>query len=164
MELDLQSTLAGEFLLEREPGDCKEPVEAPGGGGSKGHSDVADVKRICLCRVGEGNWTLTGRVEDRKHVDTECNTSNSRGGSSLSGINPETEPGKEEANGHTRESGKQEVSATKGIDGVDGGQGEEEVDNSEAKGGQKSVQMTEAGVDEDRGGVVCDYVNCGVDR
>jgi hypothetical protein len=131
--LNLQSTLASEVLLEREPGDGKEPVEAPGGGGSKGHSDVTDVKRICLCRVGEGYWSLTGRIENRKHVDTECDTSDSRRGGSLAGIDPETEPGKEEANCHTRESGKQEVPATKGIDGVDGGQGEEEVDDSKAK-------------------------------
>lgn len=48
---------------------------------------------------------------------------------------PEAEACEEHGYGHEGEGGEEEVASTKGIDGVDGGNGEEPVDQAPAEGG-----------------------------
>lgn len=61
---------------------------------------------------------------------------------------PETEAGEEEAERHEWKCGKEEVAATEGVDGIDGGDGEEEVDNSETQAGPESAQFGKTAIKE----------------
>lgn len=73
--------------------------------------------------------------------------------------NPETETGEKEEQREKRIGGEKEVAATKSIDSINGGYGENPVDKAKTKGGAKGRDRREATVEEDLGGVIGDDID-----
>ena len=72
---------------------------------------------------------------------------------------PEAEAGEKQKEGHEREGGQQQIAPTKGVDGVQGRDGEQPVDDAEPQRGGQRRDVAEAGVLEDGRGVVSDDVD-----
>lgn len=72
---------------------------------------------------------------------------------------PETEPRKKEEEGHKRERGQQQVPATKRVDGVEGRDGEEPVDDTKAQRGAQCGDVAPRDVLEDLGSELEDDVS-----
>lgn len=75
-------------------------------------------------------YTFTWRVDYAKQIDTKCNARN-MGRRTLG--DQEAEAREEQAQGHQRERGEQQVSTSERIDGVETGDGKEPVDDTESQ-------------------------------
>lgn len=73
--------------------------------------------------------------------------------------NQKREAGEEEAEGHHGESRQKQVSSAKGVDRVERGNGEEEVNDTPSHGCAERAELREVGFDEDLGGVIGDHVH-----
>ncbi len=71
----------------------------------------------------------------------------------------EAESGREKGPGHVGEGEEEEGAASPGVNGPDRGPGEDEIDETEAEGGEERVEIGGAGVDEDGRGVEGDDVD-----
>lgn len=115
-------------------------------------------KRKDLGRVGEGHGTLTGRVERGEQEDKESN-----GGQVSSACRDvEAECRAKQSPSHLWEGEEQQSSTAPGIDGPDGGEGEEEIDQTESPRGKQSALVRSSSLHEDGAGVEgndVDYTN-----
>ena len=143
----------GEHLRECD-GEGGGPEEA--GGDGPGHADFAVGKREDFGRVGEWHRTLAGRVKCGEEEDEEGD--HAEVGSALLG-DPEAEAGGEEGPCHLGEGEEEERAAAVRVDRPHRGPGEDEVDEAETPGGEKSFQVAGAGILEDRRGVEGDNVD-----
>ena len=71
----------------------------------------------------------------------------------------EAETGGQEGPGHVGEGEEEQSAAAPGVDRPDGGPGEDEVDETEAEGGEEGVQVGGSSLGEDGGGVEGDDVD-----
>lgn len=74
--------------------------------------------------------TFTRRVESREEEDEERNEGQSR---RVPMRNEETHPGTKKSPSHIGEREKEQVSASKGVNGPDGGEGKQPIDKTKAK-------------------------------
>ena len=96
------------------------------------HAHLAVAQREHLRTVREGHGPLAGTVKRGEEVDEQRDQSEMRAGSVR---DEEAEAGGEEGPGHLGEGEEEEGAAAVGVDGVEGGPGEDEVDQAEAEGG-----------------------------
>lgn len=144
-----------ERRLQRRPRQRDDEVEEPRRGCGKGHADVADVQRESLRRVCEWHRPFAGGVHDHEEVDA-C------GDAAEAGVvvdDVEGEAGEEEEDCHERKGGEEQVAAAKGVDCVDGGEGEDPVDDAAAEGREEGLLGGELCGLEHGGGVVHDCVD-----
>jgi hypothetical protein len=118
-----------ESRAQSGPAEGDDEVEAPAGGGRKGHTDVADVERESFGGVGEGDWAFRGRVDGHEAEYSSGDTAKLCRVRLIprlrrSSSDQEAEAAPEKANGHERETAEEQVAASKGIDGVDRWDGE----------------------------------------
>ena len=141
---------------EAREGDAEDGGPEEAGGDGPGHADLAVREREDFGAVGEGHGAFAGGVEGREEEDEE-------GDEPEVGVgflrDDEAEPRREEGPGHLREGEEQERASAVGVDGPDGGPGEDEVDEAEAEGGEQGLEAAGAGVDEDGRGVEGDDVD-----
>lgn len=78
--------------------------------------------------VREWNWTLTGRVECVKEVDEEGNGTDVGGLVALWDVEAET--CSQQGPAHVGEGEEEQSSSTEGVDGPDGWESEDEVDDT----------------------------------
>jgi len=113
---------------------------------SPGHANLTMCEREHLGRVSEGYGTFARRVEGREQVDEEGDETGACGRSRR---DVEAESGGEKAPSHVRECKQQKISTPESIDSPDGGEGEREVNKTEAKGGEQSRSRGVPSIDED---------------
>ncbi|KAI6763895.1 hypothetical protein HG530_007684 [Fusarium avenaceum] len=91
------------------PGETNDEVEAPRDGSTRGHADVTDMKREGFgTTYGDaGNTRFSVRLGNVEHPTCE-----------------------EETSSHKWKGNQEQVSSTKGINGVDSRNGEQEVDDT----------------------------------
>lgn len=102
-------------------------------------------KRKDLGRVGEGHRTLTGRVERGEQEDEESN--GGQVGSAWRDVKAECR-GKQSPS-HLWKGEEQQSSTAPSVDGPDGGEGEEEIDQTEPPGGKQSALIRSSRLHED---------------
>lgn len=141
-------------IRERERQDgCPKVVGRDG----PSHSDFTVRERKYLCRVGERDWALTGRIERVEEVDEEgyqpemC----------FAALRyPETEAGCKKGPAHLWEGEYQQAASSEGIDRPDSWPSEEEVDKPKTKCRQKRFNVAGTGLGKDGGGIECHDINC----
>ena len=120
-----KSTLWAECTEQTREGDGHDKVEEPSRRRCKRHANVTDVQRERLGRIGKRNWAFTGRVDNAVEIDTKSNDTQV----SLTVLwDPESKPGHEQKEGHEGECRQEQISTTKGIDGVYSRNGKGKVD------------------------------------
>lgn len=117
------------------------------------------MQRECLRRVRERHGTLAGRVEDLEQIHACRDHGDTLLAQGVVGFDPEGEAGPEEADGQEGEGEEQEVAAAPGVDGEEGGESEDPVEDAGAHGCEEGFLDAVAGFDEDGGGIVGDYVD-----
>lgn len=131
------------------------PEETSGDGET--HTSLTMGQGEDLSGVGERNGTFTGRVESTEEVDEQGNKTSSNITSALGDQGAETSG--EKGPGHLREGEEKQASATEGINGPEGREGEEPVDGTKAERAKSSLELAHTGVDEDGGRVESDNVD-----
>lgn len=113
----------------------------------------------CFGGVCKRDGSFAGGVHGHEDVDCCGDAAEALGcGRYAVGLEGEVEghAAPEQADAHEGECGEEEVSTAEGVDGVDCGDGEEEIGYAGAHARQKGFGFGEAGLAEDGGGVVCD--------
>lgn len=116
------------------------------GGNGPGHTNLTMRKREDFGRVGEGDRTLTRRVESVEQVDEESNQSQV---SSRRGRDQETKTRCQQRPAHVGEGEEQKCTTSIGIDRPYSWPGENEVDDTEAPGGEESASDSSSSLGED---------------
>lgn len=75
-----KSTRSCKRIDERGPSKGDDEIEAPGGGGGKGHAVFADVEGEGFGGVGEGDGAFAGGVDDHEEVDAGGDAGEAAGG------------------------------------------------------------------------------------
>lgn len=109
------------------------------------HTLLTLGEREDLGTVHEGHGAFTDRVSDGEQVDEEGDESSGR----LEVVDEEHEATNEEGDAHGREGREEQGTATKGVDGEDGGKGEHEVERTEADRCEEGLLVGEAAALED---------------
>jgi len=112
------------------------PEEASGDGPA--HADFAVAEGENLGAVGERDGTFAGRVEAGEDVDEQGDAADVRG---VAFGDEEAEAGDEQGPGHVGEGEEEEGAAAVGVDGPDGGPGEDEVDEACEERGPVSTEV-----------------------
>lgn len=105
--------------------------------------------------VGEWHGTLAGGVKGGEQEDEECNQG--RAGGAL--VEQSEQAGGKESPHHLRESKQQEGSTAKSVDGPEGREGKEPVDQPETETAQHGLELAIAGLLKDGGAVEGDDVD-----
>ena len=113
-------------------------------------------QREDLRRVSEWDGTFTRRVEGIVDVDEESHQTE-MGATALR--DPVAHPSQEKTPTHVRECKQEQGSTAECIDGPDGREGEDEIDNTKAERREESAYITCARLDEDRRRVEGDDVD-----
>lgn len=138
------------------PGETDDEVEAPRDGSTRGHADVTDMKRERFCAVGEGHGSETGGIDSHEEVKTCGDAGNTRFSVRLGNVEHST--CEEETSSHKWKGYQEQVSSTKGINGVDSRNGEQEVDDTTAHRNQESFRQRVTTIFKDRGRIISDYI------
>lgn len=157
-----ERTRGRESLDQSGPGERENKIKPPRRSSRETHSNIPNIQRKRLSRIRKRHRPLSWRIHHHKRIYRRRNTAqlSSRDGASRLGLgggtvgDQETKAAPEQTEGHQWEGYEQEVAAPEGVDGVDGGDGEEEVCDAGAEGDEQSAALVEAGVDEDLGRVV----------
>lgn len=119
------------------------------------HAGLAMRQGVHLGTVGERNRAFTGGVEGSEHEDEQADKSSS----SLALRGECRQTGSEQGPEHLGECKEKQASSAKSVDGEEGGEGEQPVDAAETEGAKHSLEVSEAGLGEDGGGVEGDDVD-----
>lgn len=114
-------------------------------------------ERVDLGTVGEGNGTLTRRVKGGKEEDEQAHKASAN--VAQIGVQERAQTGSEKGPEHLREGEEQQASSTKGVNGVEGREGKQPVHQTKTKGSNGGLELGEARLHEDGGGIECDNVD-----
>ena len=106
-------------------------------------------------RVGEWYRTFPRGIEGGEEEDEQCD----EGGAGGAHVHEGAEAGGEERPHHLREGEEEEGATTEGVDGPEGGEREEPVDETEAEGRKQGLELRRAGFFKDGGAVEGDDVD-----
>lgn len=112
-------------------------------------------KREDLGGVGEGHGTLTGRVEGSEEIDEQGDQT----GTHAVARNEGAETGGQQGPSHLGEGEEQERAAAKGVDRLEGREGEHEVDSTEDERERQGLVLAGTCFLEDGGRVEGDDVD-----
>lgn len=149
-----EGALILEGTLQRRPSEGEDEVEAPRRRGGEAHADLADVQRERLGAVGEGDGAHAGGVEDFEEVHPRGHH-----GDFLNVGEPEGEADPEQEDAEQRERDEEEIAAAEGVDGEEGGEGKDPVQDACAHGREEGGGLGVLCFQEDGGGVVGDDVD-----
>lgn len=136
--------------------DTQDGSPEQAGRDSETHADLTMRQREDLGRVSEGHGTLTGRVEGGEEIDEQGDQA---GTSAVLLVDEGAETGGQQGPGHLGEGEEEEGAAAEGVDGLEGGEGEQEVDSTEDEREGQGLVLGCAGVLKHGGGVECNDVD-----
>lgn len=145
------------LLEEERKGDAENSGPSEAGSDGEAHTRLSVGQRVDLGGVGERNGTFTGRVEGGEHEDEQADEASSDGAHAL--VHERAETSGQQSPEHLGECEEEQAAATEGVDGPEGGEAEEPVDETESERADHGNLLGEAGVDENGGGVEGDDVD-----
>lgn len=124
---------------------------------SPGHADFSVREREHFCRVGEWHRSFSWGVECIVDVDEQCDQAKMSATTLGDKVAHACE---EQTPAHVGKCKQEQGSTSKGVNGPDGGPGEEEIDGTKAEGGQECPNIACSSLDEDGGRIESDDIDC----
>jgi hypothetical protein len=114
------------------------------------------MERESLSAVGERHRSKTRRIDRHEEIKAQSNGGDL--GVTRFVAKLEYSTSEEEACCHEWEGNQKEISASKGINGVNCRDGEEEVDDAATHGDEEGLRKAVVGIGENGSRVICDHI------